>query len=124
MATSVATVTVTASQTDVTERHFVVFGTIAIAAGDYATGGLTVSLVSSLVNASWLPTWVDIKSAATGYQYRYAAGTTMANGKMKVFVQDGTTGPLAELAAAASPAGLVADDGIVFRAEFTKSRVN
>jgi len=41
---------------------------------------------------------------------------------MLIFVQDGTTGPLAQLAAAATPAG-VTGDTINFQARFTKSRV-
>ena len=122
MATSTTSISVSRSKTDVSERHLIAFGTITVAAGDYATGGLTLSLADAAISASWLPVWVDILSPTSGYTYRFNPGTTLANGKMLIFVQNGTTGPLAQLAAAATPAG-VTGDTINFQARFTKSRV-
>lgn len=122
MATSTTSISVSPNKEDVTERHTTAFGTVTIAAGDYATGGLTLSLANAAVHAGWLPVWVEILSPTSGYVYRFNPGTTLANGKLLIFVQDGTTGPLKEIAASALPAG-VTGDTINFRAEFTKARV-
>lgn len=122
MATSTTTLSLSRNKEDVTERHFAVIGTVTVNAGDYATGGLTLSLADASVNASWLPVWVEVISNTSGYIYRFSPGTTLANGKLLIFVQDGTTGPLKEIAASALPAG-VTGDTIAIRAEFTKARV-
>ena len=122
MATSTTTLSISRNKEDVSERHFAVIGTVTVNAGDYATGGLTLSLADAAINASWLPVWVDIVSPTSGYVYRFNPGTALANGKLLIFGQDGTTGPLKEIAAAATPAG-VTGDTINIRAEFTKARV-
>lgn len=112
MANSVLTLTIDPTLTDVTERYEHFFGTVAVAAGDYATGGFTLALngttelkTSRIPSASTVRVW----SNTSGYVYTFTPGTTLANGKLQVFRQDGSTGPLAELSAGATPAGIVAD---------------
>jgi len=79
MATSTTTLSISRNKEDVSERHFAVIGTVTVNAGDYATGGLTLSLADAAINASWLPVWVDIVSPTSGYVYRFNPGTTLAN---------------------------------------------
>lgn len=112
MAASVLTVTVKQSGLD--KLGYEVTGKIAVGAGDYATGGNTLSFALSDIKAQRLPEIVEIMGQA-GFKYEYAPGTTNANGKMLIRQQSAATSALTELPAAAMPAG-VTGDTIVFRA--------
>lgn len=123
MAVATATVAVATypNGVDNTQRHEVLFGTIAVQASPatYATGGLAVSFQGSFLHSnSATPLWCDVQSTTgSGYVYQYLPAT----GKVKILVQGSAeAAPMEELAAAAVPAG-VSGDTIKFRAEFNRS---
>lgn len=130
MALSTATYTKSPSiGIDVTERKVTYTGTVAISAspGTYATGGLTLSLASGTLQRG-VPDYVEIYSlTGSGWQYAYVPGTTIKDGKIKVLgapADSGattTTTALAELDAAATPAG-VSGDTIRVRFTLTKGK--
>lgn len=116
-------VTKTISQISSDQRNLNVRGTIAIAAGDYATPGLTLDLSSGDLPVSADPP-LDVriysKNAATGlYVYRYTPGSNNTNGKVQIFTGAAAQSPLTELADGATPADVVADT-IAFTAVFQK----
>lgn len=89
------------------------------ASGNYATGGDTLDLTAlKLPGIGQIPTWTEIVGV-NGFTYSYVNGTTLANGKMKVFVEAtvATNTPLAEHTAVAYVAG-VTGDTITAYAEF------
>jgi len=94
-----------------------IVGTIT-ASGSYSTGGDTLNLQGLGIKSSQLPFLVQI-SGQNGFIYQWVAGTTQANGKMKVFVATtgGTNLPLSEHTAAAYVAG-VTGDTITFEGMF------
>lgn len=106
MAASVLTATLDKTLTDVSERYITYRGTIAVAAGDYATGGNTLNLSTIGLNTSRPPSIsaVDVFTRTSIYTYFYIPGTTLANGKLTVY-----DGGQVQLSAAATPAGVVAD---------------
>lgn len=113
---AVATVTVTVKHSYVDSKMLHVIGTLAItaSAATYASNGLTVDFGLSAIKAQRAPQFVRIVGqskvdAQTNYVYKYVPGTTNRNGKVKIFTGD------AELAAAATPAG-VSGDTIDFEA--------
>jgi hypothetical protein len=128
---ALSTVTLTNQFTTEDQKSIVVFGTAAVSAspGTYATGGLTVNLNSLGVPVNSVPVIAYFASAApaatpntTQYSYQFAPGTTLANGKLQVFTGGGASTPSAELAAAATPAG-VSGDTIKFEIRFKKGGV-
>ena len=120
MAASVITPTVTAHHGGIGKWQEVI-GTLAIAAGDYATGGLTLSFVNnSEVKSGSVPVSVQVQGIA-GYIYSYVPGATRDVGKLMIFQDSGAAAPLAELAAAATPAAVVADT-LRFQALFPQFR--
>jgi len=113
----------TAVPTVVTSRFgdygYKVSGTIAVDASPatYATGGITLNLNQSAVKASRTPVTVIIQGIS-GYDYSYIPGSDNSNGKLMIRAQSASASagdPLAELAAAAVPAG-VSSDTITFQA--------
>jgi hypothetical protein len=111
MSTSTTTVTVTDTWYDGQRQH--VLGNILINAGDYAAGGLVVNFQDPKIKSTLVPdnSAVQIWGAA-GFIYVYVAGTTIANGKMEVWVSTAsatTNDPLTQYSTTASSAGLIAD---------------
>lgn len=116
---------------DATLRYEIVQGTIAIDASPatYAQNGLTVDFTGQeAIKSSQPPTRVKVWSmqpaaspTSTLYFYRFNPGTAMNNGKLQIFVQDGTLNdPLQEVGnGVAIPAG-VSGDTIYFEAWFPK----
>lgn len=124
MANATATATVTTQWTD--GRYIHAIGTIAIsaAADVYVTGGLTLSFAGK-VQSSRSPIYVIIQGGTTAVGmagYTFLAGTTIANGKILVFIEAtvATNTPLAEHTAAAVAAGVSGDTNIRFHAIFPK----
>jgi len=81
---------------------------------NYATGGDPFSLAGiDLIKASGLPFKVFIISGLAGqtnlFEYNYAPGTTLANGKLQVFTGAAAQTAMTELNAGAYPAGCLAD---------------
>ena len=95
------------------------YGTIAIGADPltYATGGVTCDF-SGTVPSSKVPLRVELTGKA-GFIYTYDPGTTIANGKVMVFVNTagGADTALGQHTAAAVVAG-VSGDTIRFTADF------
>lgn len=130
MATATSTATITHNP-DNSQRLERITGTIAIQASPavYVTGGLALTFAGfDQLKAGGVPILVMIQSAkaaaspnTAAYIYQYAPGTTIANGKLQIFVQDAVAGnPLAEMANnTAIPAG-VSGDTIAFTALFTR----
>lgn len=120
MADSVATITVPdMNSTRTSPPFFEARGSAAVGAGDYATGGIVMSLAAPLVKAQRPPKRVVVTGIA-GYIYVFVPGTTIANGKLMIFAQTNAAAedaPLGELAVAAMPAAVIADT-INFVAEF------
>lgn len=118
MALAVGTVTVTGKIRNVNTVEY--FGTIAIGADPltYAAGGLVTSFNVAGIQSSKPPLWVDIQGIG-GYIYRFAVGTTIANGKTMIFCETtvATNAPLLEHTTAAIASG-VDTDTIRFRAVF------
>lgn len=102
MAASVVTATVDRRKATQDRANKIFRGSIGIAAGDYATPGLTCSFAVSAFYATKPPTLVRVNGTGI-YRYTYVPGTTKANGKLKVFDASG------EVADGATPAGVVAD---------------
>ncbi len=121
MAASTATVTVT--KTDRSINTLRVFGTVAISAGTYATPGIPFSLSGQdLIKANGAPKYVEfrsVKAGVGGWQcfYNPTATPGLANGKLQAFGQNGSTGPLIEMANGTTDAGLTGDT-IQFEAGF------
>lgn len=123
MAESVVTVTnpfVSAGHKDLT-----VVGTLAVAAGDYTTGGIACdfrSIVSPpLYGITQEPVAVMLSGNA-GYQYSYVPTTKklMVRQDTNPGAAGGANIPFVELAAAATPAAVVSDS-IKFIAVFRKN---
>jgi len=97
----------------VTKRYnafggLIVVGKLAFS-GNYATGGDTVSL-AGLVPTSKLPAAVLVQGQGGGV-FGWVDGTTLANAKVKVFVEQavGTNSLLVEHTAVAYVAGITGD---------------
>jgi hypothetical protein len=91
-----------------------VYGTIPTPTGNYSTAGDTVSFAGiDQIKASGLPFRINIWSNKAGqtnlFIYNYAAGTSLANGKVQVFSGAAAQTGLTELSAGAYPAGVLAD---------------
>jgi len=102
MATSVVTTTLV--KRTKTSAELVGIFSISIAAGDYTTGGFALPISSRIGYTNRQPDFVDIKGIA-GYVYEYVASTR----KFQIRQSAGSAAPLVELAAAATPAAVVAD---------------
>jgi hypothetical protein len=112
MANSVASVTkVLKSWMD--NDGYNVIGTCTMLANPnlYVVGGIAFSLGNPLIKASRVPLMVSFVSQS-GQYYAYVPGTTVANGKMKLFSAFGT-----ELGAVAIPAAN-SGDTITFQASW------
>lgn len=121
MATALTSVTVTDFWYDGKREHVV--GTITIAAGDYVSGGLTVNFQGiPQIKSSLLPSYVVI-NGLIGYKYTYLPGTTIANGTIKIFIEQtvATNTPLGEHTAV-TLSGNVTGDTITFYAIFKALR--
>lgn len=117
---SVATVTVTVSQTTFQSPNFKVWGTLAISASPdaYAAGGLTLNFNDPLIKAQRVPLRVDIQGQA-GYIFRYIKGTNNTDGKLKIFEQSGVDdSPLDEYDDTVAIAAALSGDTINFYAEW------
>jgi hypothetical protein len=86
-----------------------IVGTIT-ASGSYTTGGDTLNLQGIGIKSSQVPFLVQI-NGQNGFLYSWVAGTTQANGKVKVLVATtgGTNLPLSEHSAAAYVSGVTSD---------------
>lgn len=111
MAASVITNTVDRRKSTQDRANKIYRGTTAVAAGDYATSGIPCSFAVSGFYATKPPLLVRI-TGLTKYTYKFAPGTTKANGLFLVFDDAG------EVAAGAMPAAVVADT-ITFEAVTT-----
>lgn len=121
---AVATVTVTVEDQWHDGKRLHVLGKFAVSAASdtYATGGLTASFAGK-VRSSKPPRKVFVNGGTTAVGkagYQFVPGTTIANGKLLVFIEDtvGTNVPLAEHTAAAVAAGVSGDTNINFHAIF------
>jgi hypothetical protein len=97
-----------------------VTGTTA-ASGSYTTSGDTLDLSQfPLIASTQAPiqgtAWMD---GLAGYDYVFAPGSAMNNGKVKIFQQGASAGPFAELAAGAYPSA-ISSDTITFYGIFKK----
>jgi hypothetical protein len=97
-----------------------VSGTVA-ASGSYSTGGDTLDLSQfPIVASTQAPiqgtAWLD---GLAGYDYVFAPGAAMNNGKVKIFLQGTSAGAFPELAAATYPGAITADT-ITFYGIFPK----
>lgn len=91
------------------------------ASGSYTTGGDTLDLSQFPVIASTQPpiqgtAWLD---GLAGYDYAFAPGAALNNGKVKVFQQGSSAGAFPELASGAYPAAITSDS-ITFYGIFKK----
>ena len=107
MADAIATVTVAETWDDGQRLHAV--GTIGIAAGDYVTGGLTLSF-NGLVPCTEPPVHVDLYGIA-GFEYKFVKGSSPANGKIMARVNDagGTNAAMAQHTVTAVVSGITGD---------------
>lgn len=99
-----------------------VTGTVA-ASGNYTTGGDTLDLSEFSLVASTQPpiqgtAWMD---GLAGYDYVFAPGPAMNNGKVKIFQQGSSAGAFPELAAGAYPSAITGDT-LTFYGIFPKLR--
>lgn len=121
MATAVATVSLTDERFSWSAGNkYFVLGKVAIGASPlaYATGGLVMNMLIPLIKASRTPLSVHV-FGQSGYVYKYIPGTDASNGKLEIFVQDGTSGnPLAEMADTTAIPAAVSGDTIQFVAIF------
>ena len=97
-----------------------VSGTVA-ASGSYASGGDTLDLSQApLIASASAPVqgtaWLD---GLSGYDFVFAPGSAMNNGKVKIFAQGTSAGAFPELAAGAYP-GAITGDTITFYGIFKK----
>ena len=104
MAASVVTLTVTETWVDKSRLH--VKGTLAVGAGDYVAGGLTLSFNHADIKSSKVPDFVTILSrtgaVAAAYNFAYVPGATRDVGKLAI----GDLATNADLAVAATPAAI------------------
>lgn len=84
-------VAVAITKSDITQNHQVLFGTFTLS-GSYTTDGDTVSFGSTAgLLSSSPPDWIQVfeqpaaASAALGFNYIFAPGTTNANGLLQIF---------------------------------------
>lgn len=104
--------TITGTSAD--RANLYVFGTLT-ASGTYSTGGDTLDFSAKgdlPIASAPRQVWVG---GATGDSYGWVAGTSLANGKVKINTASGT-----ELAQAAYPARITGDTNIQFEAVFSK----
>lgn len=85
-------------------------GTVA-ASGNYATGGDTLDLSKfPILTCGQAPiqgtVWLD---GLAGYDYVFTPGSSLSNGKVKVFQQGTSAGAFPELAAGAYPSAITGD---------------
>ncbi len=114
MAAAFATPTVLKSWDDIA---YTVIGTLAVTAGDYATGGIACNLnLDPLIKASRTPLYVNIVGIA-GYQYSYVKGADNSAGLLMVRAQKTAASnydALIELQDAAAIGSGVTGDTITF----------
>lgn len=120
MTTAIFTVTVNPTLADVSERYATYRGSIAVTAGDYVTAGGVVLSFAGKVPHAVKPVEVRIWSEdpADIYGFRYATGTTAADGKIMIFIPDND----AELTSTALDTTVASDSKIKFSAKFVKGR--
>lgn len=106
---------------DMTQRRFHKYGTVAISAspGTYTTGGNAFTFAAPVFDvSSQTPIDLEIKSVSgSGFIYQW----NKASNTVQIFTTGTASGDaLNELAAGATPAG-VSGDTIVYHAQFLKS---
>lgn len=118
--------TVTIDSVDNTQKLIHVYGTVALAAGDYAAGGIVISFQTDQIKASDAPIDVKFESqplvaskTTSTFLYGWLKGTTLALGQLQIFTGAAAQSALAELADGALPAAVVADR-IRFHAVFVR----
>src|SRR5271169_1377981 len=123
MTASVITPTINPVLTDLSEKHISYYGTLGVAAGDYASGGNTVSF-GGIVPHTDLPVRVNVwsETIADGYFFQYVPGTTNSNGTLAVFASLTGGHPNAQLSAGAMPSAIVNDTKLRFKATWVKGR--
>jgi len=86
------------------------YGTLVFSGNYTGTGGDTLDLTNKGILASKPPVYGEIEGQA-GFKYEWSPGTTLANGKVKVRINDagGANAPMAEHSAAALVAGVTGD---------------
>ena len=103
---------------DTTQATQITLWTVVLT-GSYTAGGDTLDLSAYPTQSALPPVWVDFSEAPTasvapsGYQFYYQAGTTPANGLLRV-----TTSAGVEFSAGAYSAALLAANVVVY-ATFT-----
>jgi len=95
-----------------------VIGTVVVSAspGTYTAGGLALAINDPKIKSTHLRLLI-LQGLSAEFRYAYLAAT----GKLKIYDEDQTSGVQAELATAATPAG-VSDDTITFYAIFDQLR--
>ena len=119
-------VAVAVTDMNVQDKYVTLYGTIT-PSGSYATGGDTLNITGATlppgasIPFTGLPVsfWI-FGQTISGYVYSYVWGTTNANGKLGVQQNAAGAGALAQIAAAAYPAG-VTSDVIRFEATYRKA---
>ena len=119
-------VAVAVTDMNVQDKYVTLYGTIT-PSGSYATGGDTLNITGATLppGASFPLTGLPVSfwiygQTISGYVYSYVWGTTNANGKLGVQQNAAGAGALAQIAAAAYPAG-VTSDVIRFEATYRKA---
>jgi len=106
MAASVVTLSVVETWDDGQRMH--VKGTLAVGAGDYVAGGLTLSFANARIKSTKIPSMVQIyardPAVASDFNFVYVPGASKDVGKLGV----GDLVTNADLAVAATPAAIVA----------------
>jgi hypothetical protein len=115
---SVAVVTPTVTSHYMAGRRQIVNGRLSIAAGDYATNGLTVNLSTLFEIKSSRPPETVVVHGIAGFIYEFNIGTTKANGKLLIRgTGSAQYAALSQVAASALDAGITGDT-IAFTATF------
>ena len=74
---------------------------------------LDLTVLGDLIKSGQLPVFAELQSikstGATGYEYRYIPGTTLANGTFQVLQCAAAGNPMADIGAGAYPAAVLAD---------------
>jgi hypothetical protein len=106
-----STVTLTATDKDISRRKKILTISVAIGAGNYVPGGLPCDLTKVLnpkllsgAKPATLPKKGVVINSPAGYNGEFILGATMQTCLLKIYSAPGT-----ELAAGATPAAIVAD---------------
>ncbi len=107
MANSVITPTITSHSA--VGKWDMILGTLAVAAGDYPAGGLTIDFSSCTeIKSNSIPI-VFFLAGAAGYIYAYVKGATKNAGLLKILQVPASGGGALEEPSTTTPSGVVAD---------------